>query len=199
VLTVLITRFLGKRIDYERPLGQVAALFRHEVTGPRRRRAAAGGPVRFAHVRTRRGLPGGRSRRGGGTGGPGRPERSIGTGLSTGGARPPSPPTNRTGAAGRTRPSSARTDTVGGPAGPGRPADSVWSGSTRRAESPRRAPIAAPARRPAPQGPGPETRPVVARVPALPPERGRTARAAQPWMTAAERRAAGKDRRDGVA
>ncbi|MCF7552061.1 hypothetical protein [Pseudonocardia sp. WMMC193] len=57
IITVLITRFLGKRIDYERPLGQVAELFRHEVTGPRRRRAGAGGPVRFAHVRTQRVLP----------------------------------------------------------------------------------------------------------------------------------------------
>jgi hypothetical protein len=51
VLTVLITRFLGKRIDYERPLGQVLALFRMEVTGPRARTAVAGGPVRSAHVR----------------------------------------------------------------------------------------------------------------------------------------------------
>lgn len=57
IITVLITRFLGKRIDYERPLGQVAELFRHEVTGPRRRRTGAGGPVRFAHVRAQRVLP----------------------------------------------------------------------------------------------------------------------------------------------
>jgi len=57
VITVVVTRFLGKKIDYERPLGQVAELFRHEVVGPRRRRSGAGGPVRFAHVRTRRTLP----------------------------------------------------------------------------------------------------------------------------------------------
>ncbi|GAA4713871.1 hypothetical protein GCM10023215_66160 [Pseudonocardia yuanmonensis] len=57
VLTVVATRFLGKKIDYERPLSQVAELFRHEVTGPRRRRHGAGGPVRFAHVRTHRALP----------------------------------------------------------------------------------------------------------------------------------------------
>ncbi|WP_433504953.1 hypothetical protein ACQP04_36365 [Pseudonocardia halophobica] len=57
VLTVVATRFLGKKIDYERPLSQVAEHFRHEVTGPRRRRRGAGGPVRFAHVRTRRALP----------------------------------------------------------------------------------------------------------------------------------------------
>jgi hypothetical protein len=51
VVTVVITRFLGQRIDYERPLGQVVELFRHEITGPRVRTAAAGGDVRTGHVR----------------------------------------------------------------------------------------------------------------------------------------------------
>jgi hypothetical protein len=51
VLTVVITRLIGRRIDDERPLGQVVALFLHEVTGPRRRTVAAGGPVRAGHVR----------------------------------------------------------------------------------------------------------------------------------------------------
>jgi hypothetical protein len=51
VLTVAITRFLGQRIDYERPLGQVVALFRHEITGPRRRTVGTGGLVRSSHVR----------------------------------------------------------------------------------------------------------------------------------------------------
>ena len=51
VLTVLATRLLGQRIDYERPLGQVLAHFRHEVTGPRARTAVAGGAVRSGHVR----------------------------------------------------------------------------------------------------------------------------------------------------
>jgi hypothetical protein len=53
IITVLITRFLGKRIDYERPLGQVVALFRHELKGPRRRIAVGGGPVRSDHVAVR--------------------------------------------------------------------------------------------------------------------------------------------------
>lgn len=53
IITVLVTRFLGQRIDYERPLGQVVALFRHELRGPRRRTAAAGGAVRCAHVAVR--------------------------------------------------------------------------------------------------------------------------------------------------
>jgi hypothetical protein len=51
VLTVLFTRLIGKRIDYERPLGQVLAHFRLELTGPRGRTAVAGGPVRSGHVR----------------------------------------------------------------------------------------------------------------------------------------------------
>lgn len=51
ILTVLVTRFLGRRIDDERPLGQVVRLFRHELTGPRGRTGTAGGPVRTAHVR----------------------------------------------------------------------------------------------------------------------------------------------------
>ncbi|MEJ3655712.1 hypothetical protein WEH80_22335 [Actinomycetes bacterium KLBMP 9759] len=51
LLTVAITRFIGSRIDYERPLGQVLELFRHEITGPRVRTAAGGGPVRSGHVR----------------------------------------------------------------------------------------------------------------------------------------------------
>jgi hypothetical protein len=54
VLTIVVTRFLGKRIDYERPLGQVVELFRHEVRGPRARTAVAGGAVRAAHVRLSR-------------------------------------------------------------------------------------------------------------------------------------------------
>jgi hypothetical protein len=51
VLTVVVTRFIGQRIDYERPLGQVVGLFRHEITGPRRRTVGAGGVVRSSHVR----------------------------------------------------------------------------------------------------------------------------------------------------
>jgi hypothetical protein len=54
VLTVAITRLLGKRIDYERPLGQVLELFRHEVRGPRARTRIAGGAVRTGHVRVSR-------------------------------------------------------------------------------------------------------------------------------------------------
>jgi hypothetical protein len=58
VLTVFVTRLLGKRIDYERPLGQVVELFRHEVRGPRARTAVGGGSVRFRHVRVSRSATG---------------------------------------------------------------------------------------------------------------------------------------------
>ncbi|GAA1219868.1 hypothetical protein [Pseudonocardia alaniniphila] len=51
VITIVVTRFIGKRINYERPLGQVVELFRHEITGPRARTAIGGGEVRSEHVR----------------------------------------------------------------------------------------------------------------------------------------------------
>lgn len=51
VITVVVTRFVGQKINYERPLGQVAALLGHEVTGPRARTAVGGGAVRSGHVR----------------------------------------------------------------------------------------------------------------------------------------------------
>ena len=54
VLTIVVTRLLGKRIDYERPLGQVIELFCHEVRGSRIRTAVGGGPVRSRHVRVAR-------------------------------------------------------------------------------------------------------------------------------------------------
>ncbi|MFP5019244.1 hypothetical protein [Pseudonocardia phyllosphaerae] len=49
--TIAITKFLGKKIDYERPLGQVLGQFWAEVTGPREERKVAGGLVRAKHVR----------------------------------------------------------------------------------------------------------------------------------------------------
>jgi len=51
LITVAVTRFVGQRIDYERPLGQVVGLFRHEVTGPRRRTSGVGGTIRASRVR----------------------------------------------------------------------------------------------------------------------------------------------------
>lgn len=66
VITVLVTRFLGQRIDYERPLGQVVSLFGHEVRGPRASTAVAGGAVRSGHVRTGPAVTAVRARRRGG-------------------------------------------------------------------------------------------------------------------------------------
>lgn len=66
VITVLVTRFLGQRIDYERPLGQVVSLFGHEVRGPRAATAVAGGAVRSGHVRTGPAVTAVRPRRRGG-------------------------------------------------------------------------------------------------------------------------------------
>lgn len=51
VLTVLLTKFIGKRINHDRPIEQVLSLFANEVTGPRRRTDRRGGPVRLEHVR----------------------------------------------------------------------------------------------------------------------------------------------------
>lgn len=62
LITVLVTRFLGRRIDDERPLGQVLRLFRHELTGPRGRATWAGGAVRSGHVRVTRARTGNRRR-----------------------------------------------------------------------------------------------------------------------------------------
>jgi hypothetical protein len=67
VITILVTRLVGRRINDERPLGQVVRLFRHELTGPRDRAVPAGGPVRYAHVRVTAARPA-RRRRGAGRG-----------------------------------------------------------------------------------------------------------------------------------
>ncbi|MBP2364973.1 hypothetical protein [Pseudonocardia parietis] len=58
--TVAVTRFLGQKINYERPLGQVLGQFWAEVTGPRAGRKPARGSVRAGHVRvhTSRAHPG---------------------------------------------------------------------------------------------------------------------------------------------
>jgi hypothetical protein len=75
VITVLLTRLIGNRISFDRPIEQVGMLFLHEISGPRPRAEHRGGPVLNGHVRVndpagvrrskrRRGL-GQRRRRGG--------------------------------------------------------------------------------------------------------------------------------------
>jgi hypothetical protein len=51
VITVLLTRLIGNRISYDRPVEQVAMLFLHEIAGPRPRAESSGGPVLNGHVR----------------------------------------------------------------------------------------------------------------------------------------------------
>lgn len=53
VITVLLTKMIGKRINYDRPFEQVVNLFAHEIAGPRQRFARRGGPVHTGHVRVR--------------------------------------------------------------------------------------------------------------------------------------------------
>jgi hypothetical protein len=83
LITVAVTRFIGQRINYERPLGQVVGLFRHEVSGPRRRTVGAGGTVRSSRVRVGGSVRGRASRRtspqSGRRGGPGRKGHSRAT------------------------------------------------------------------------------------------------------------------------
>ncbi len=63
VLTVLLTKLIGKRINYDRPFEQVVNLFTHEITGPRRRFQRRGGPVHTGHVRVRPATQAARARR----------------------------------------------------------------------------------------------------------------------------------------
>ena len=53
VITVLLTKLIGKRINYDRPFEQVVNLFAHEITGPRQRHERRGGPVLTGKVRVR--------------------------------------------------------------------------------------------------------------------------------------------------
>lgn len=64
VLTVLITRLVGQRISYERPVGQVLSLFRREVAGPRRQSGRRGGAVDVSAVRIREAVQSKARRRG---------------------------------------------------------------------------------------------------------------------------------------
>ncbi len=51
VITVLLTRLIGNRISFDRPVEQVGLLFLHEVAGPRPHAERRGGPVLNGHVR----------------------------------------------------------------------------------------------------------------------------------------------------
>jgi hypothetical protein len=62
LITVVVVRFVGKRINEDRPLLEWLTLFVHELRGPRRRTRGAGSAVGTGHVRIdasrpRRALP----------------------------------------------------------------------------------------------------------------------------------------------
>ncbi|MCD2192951.1 hypothetical protein LQ327_06050 [Actinomycetospora endophytica] len=66
LITVVVVRFVAKRIDEDRPLLQWLTLFVHELRGPRRRTRGEGSTVGTGHVaieaaRPRRALPAGRT------------------------------------------------------------------------------------------------------------------------------------------
>ena len=66
LITVVVVRFVAKRIDEDRPLLEWLTLFFHELRGPRRRTRAQGSTVGTGHVqietaRPRRALPSGRT------------------------------------------------------------------------------------------------------------------------------------------
>jgi hypothetical protein len=66
LITVVVVRFVAKRIDEDRPLLEWLTLFVHELRGPRRRLRGEGSTVGTGHVqieaaRPRRALPAGRT------------------------------------------------------------------------------------------------------------------------------------------
>jgi hypothetical protein len=66
LITVVVVRFVAKRIDEDRPLLEWLTLFVHELRGPRRRTRGEGSTVGTGHVqigpaRPRRALPAGRT------------------------------------------------------------------------------------------------------------------------------------------
>jgi hypothetical protein len=59
----LLTRLIGNRISFDRPIEQVGMLFLHEISGPRPGAERRGGPVLNGHVRVNDPAGGRRSKR----------------------------------------------------------------------------------------------------------------------------------------
>ncbi len=57
LITILLTRLICTRINHERPLSSVAAMWARELTAPRERSRAAAGAASAAKVIVRRGRP----------------------------------------------------------------------------------------------------------------------------------------------
>ncbi len=84
LITVVVVRFVAKRIDEDRPLLEWLTLFFHELRGPRRRTRGEGSTVGTRHVqieaaRPRRALPAGRTDPHGALAVPDRSSRRPGT------------------------------------------------------------------------------------------------------------------------
>ncbi|WP_018330534.1 hypothetical protein [Actinomycetospora chiangmaiensis] len=151
LITVVVVRFVSKRINEDRPLLEWLTLFWHEVRGPRRRTRGAGSTVSAGHVaigpaRPRAALPPGRTdphaamavRDDEAPPAPGRPRR-----------RPRRSWTTRAGATPR-RPGRP----AGTGAAPGTDPDGVVRVPARRADRPRRDPSSGTPRRYGPRATG---------------------------------------------
>jgi hypothetical protein len=145
LITVVVVRFVSKRINEDRPLLEWLTLFWHEVRGPRRRTRGAGSTVSAGHVavepaRPRAALP------------PGRTDPHAAMAVRDDGAAPARRrPTRRTKRSWTTRGGTA-PNRPGTPAGtaatPGTDPDGVVRVRARRADRPpRRDPSSGAARR----------------------------------------------------
>ncbi|MDQ3761826.1 MAG: hypothetical protein M3460_09025 [Actinomycetota bacterium] len=57
LITILLTRLIGSRINHERPLTAVATMWVHELTAPRKTTATRGGAASAARIRVQRDRP----------------------------------------------------------------------------------------------------------------------------------------------
>ncbi|MGH3917222.1 MAG: hypothetical protein ACRDTC_27990 [Pseudonocardiaceae bacterium] len=57
LITIVLTRLIGSRINHERPLSAVTAMWTRELTTPRESKAASGGAASAANIRLRRTRP----------------------------------------------------------------------------------------------------------------------------------------------
>lgn len=57
LITIVLTRLIGSRINHERPLSAVTAMWTRELTTPRESKATSGGAASAANIRLRRTRP----------------------------------------------------------------------------------------------------------------------------------------------
>ncbi|HEY2195342.1 MAG TPA: hypothetical protein VGH76_23995 [Actinomycetospora sp.] len=181
LITVVVVRFVAKRIDEDRPLLEWLTLFFHELRGPRRRTRGQGSRVGTGHVaieaaRPRRALPAGRTDPHGALAVRDRAARRTGT-------PPPEDPEARrprrrtrrswTTRGGRTVPTPPPRPTTGAGSPPGDD-DSVLHVTARRADRPGATTRTRPARSRPASGPRRYGPSATAASPTSPPERPET-------------------------